>query len=119
MRIRRIAALLCACLMLYAPALGEDTAAPETAAAGEEQAGAATVYEPLSSGAKGDEVRRMQERLTELGYSPGTADGIFGSGTKSAVKAFQRRNKLEADGVAGVRTLAALYYDPDEVGAVR
>ena len=71
-----------------------------------------TVYEKLASGAKGDAVKRMQERLIELGYDPGTADGIFGTGTRKAVKAFQKQNGLETDGVAGNKTLTAL-YSPD------
>lgn len=100
MRIRRWAALLCACLMLCAPALGEE-AGP--------QAAAVPAYETLSGGSRGEAVVRLQERLTELGYSPGSADGIYGSGTKSAVRAFQQQNGLEADGTAGVRTLTVLY----------
>ncbi len=107
MRIRRGAALLCACLMLCAPALGEE-ASP--------QATAAPAYETLSGGSKGEAVVRLQERLTELGYSPGKADGIYGSGTKSAVRIFQQQNGLEADGTAGVKTLTVLYSE-NAIGA--
>ena len=42
----------------------------------------------LQKGSKGDDVRALQLRLQELGYDPGTPDGIYGSGTKEAVKAF-------------------------------
>ena len=107
MRIRRGAALLCACLLLCAPALGEETG-PQTTTA--------PVYEALSGKSKGEAVVRLQERLTELGYSPGKADGIYGSGTKSAVRAFQQQNGLEADGLAGEKTLAVLYSE-NAVGA--
>lgn len=53
-------------------------------------------------------VKTMQKRLIELGYLSGTADGIFGSQTLSAVKAFQRKNGLKSDGVTGANTWAVL-----------
>jgi hypothetical protein len=45
---------------------------------------------PLSMGSAGDDVRRVQERLTELGFQPGPADGQFGAGTQQAVWAFKK-----------------------------
>jgi hypothetical protein len=41
-------------------------------------------------GSAGDDVRRVQERLTELGFQPGPADGQFGAGTQQAVWAFKK-----------------------------
>ena len=70
----------------------------------------------LTVGAKGDEVTRLQQRLKDLGYLSGKVDGQFGGGTKRAVIAFQRRNGLETDGVAGENTLAKLYAE-DAVAA--
>lgn len=61
----------------------------------------------IKSGAKGDKVRAIQYALNELGYgNSGTnsLDGIFGSGTKKAVKAFQKANGITADGVVGNST---------------
>lgn len=66
---------------------------------------------PLGSGSSGDRVTEMQKRLQELGYYQGKLDGQFGSGTRAAVKAFQRQNGLDADGVAGPKTLTALYSE--------
>ena len=63
----------------------------------------------LQKGSRGDDVLALQLRLQELGYDPGTADGIYGSGTKEAVRAFQKRNSLSADGMAGQQTQARLY----------
>ncbi len=63
----------------------------------------------LKSGMKGEAVSRLQARLRELGYDVGAVDGDYGSGTKAAVEAFQQVNGLEDDGVAGQKTLAALY----------
>ncbi len=62
----------------------------------------------LKEGSKGAEVRNMQTRLRTLGYLAGAADGDFGAGTATAVRAFQRRNNLPVDGVAGPATLARL-----------
>ncbi len=59
-------------------------------------------------GSTGDEVIAVQTKLKELGYYKGNIDGIYGSGTKSAVTNFQKANGLSADGIAGVKTLAAL-----------
>jgi peptidoglycan hydrolase-like protein with peptidoglycan-binding domain len=51
---------------------------------------AAPLAAPLSLGSAGEDVRRVQERLTELGFQPGPADGQFGSGTQQAVWAFKK-----------------------------
>ena len=63
-------------------------------------------------GASGDMVVEIQTRLKNWGYYDGTVDGIFGSGTESAVKYFQRTNGLSADGQVGDLTLAALGITP-------
>ena len=62
----------------------------------------------LQQGDRGSEVKSMQQRLIALGYYGGKADGYFGAKTKTAVKAFQRKNGLKADGVAGPQTLTKL-----------
>ena len=62
----------------------------------------------LQKGDKGEAVRALQEKLIALGYLSGTADGKFGYDTRDAVKAFQRNSNLDADGIAGPTTLAAL-----------
>lgn len=65
----------------------------------------------LSKGSKGSEVRRLQERLTELGFEPGKADGVYGNATYLAVLLFQSRNGLDMDGAAGSATLNLLYSE--------
>lgn len=65
----------------------------------------------LRSGDKGEDVRSVQTRLKELGYYTGALDGTYGAGTMAAVKAFQLRNGLKADGKAGVATNALLFSD--------
>ncbi len=59
-------------------------------------------------GSRGEEVRKIQQRLKNWGYYSGSVDGIYGTQTQSAVKYFQRKNGLTADGIAGKNTLAAM-----------
>ena len=59
-------------------------------------------------GSRGEEVRKIQQRLKNWGYYSGTVDGIYGTQTQNAVKYFQRKNGLTADGIAGKNTLAAM-----------
>ena len=65
----------------------------------------------LRKGNKGEVVKRLQEMLLQLGYDLGPcgADGDFGKCTEAAVKRFQRDRGLEADGICGPKTYAALY----------
>lgn len=64
----------------------------------------------LGMGDRGSDVKELQKLLISKGYSCGSsgADGIFGSGTKSAVIKFQKANGLTADGLAGKRTMEKL-----------
>ena len=62
----------------------------------------------LKQGSSGDAVRALQENLKALGYYSGTVTGNYGSITKEAVRQFQKKNGLAADGVAGPRTLAKI-----------
>jgi N-acetylmuramoyl-L-alanine amidase len=56
----------------------------------------------------GDDVAALQERLSELGFDAGRADGLFGSRTEAALKRFQQEYGLRPDGVCGPATLRAL-----------
>lgn len=59
-------------------------------------------------GSRGNEVTQIQTKLKNWGYYNGSVDGVYGSRTLSAVKSFQRKNGLSADGIAGPATLAAM-----------
>lgn len=59
-------------------------------------------------GSRGQEVRTIQTKLKRWGYYNGNIDGIFGSGTLTAVKKFQKKNGLAVDGIAGKKTLEAM-----------
>lgn len=63
----------------------------------------------LREGMGGQDVVYTQDRLASLGYYTGLSDGKYGSGTKAAVKAFQKRNSLNADGVLGTKTIQRLF----------
>ena len=65
----------------------------------------AAVYK---QGSSGDMVRQIQTKLKNWGYYSGEVDGIYGSGTTRAVKYFQQKNGLTADGIVGNATLQAL-----------
>jgi peptidoglycan hydrolase-like protein with peptidoglycan-binding domain len=56
----------------------------------------------LKQGTRGDTVKALQ---TKLGVG---ADGQFGSGTEKAVREYQKKNGLTADGLAGPATLAQM-----------
>ena len=68
----------------------------------------------LKVGTKGDEVKRLQERLKQLGYYTGEVDGQYGQGTADAVKLFQNQHNLLSDGIAGENTRSILYGENAE-----
>ena len=68
-------------------------------------------------GSRGGEVREIQTKLKQWGYYDGAVDGVFGSQTTAAVKLFQQRNGLTADGIAGPATLAAMGINNSSTGS--
>lgn len=54
------------------------------------------------------QVQTIQTKLKRWGYYTGVVDGIYGAKTKAAVKSFQSKNGLTADGIVGPKTAAAL-----------
>jgi hypothetical protein len=63
----------------------------------------------LKKGMQNQNVRRLQNRLNEMGYNVGAVDGIFGPRTERAVTAFQTDKGLSVDGVVGNETWGALF----------
>jgi peptidoglycan hydrolase-like protein with peptidoglycan-binding domain len=55
----------------------------------------------LQSGSTGEVVRELQIALQETGSDPGPIDGVFGSQTEAAVKAFQAERGITVDGIVG------------------
>ena len=74
-------------------------------------------YPVLRKGDKGDDVKTMQSKLNEFGYNL-VADGDFGNKTEIALKDFQSKNNLTADGICGEKTWAILnspFKTPEEI----
>lgn len=66
------------------------------------------VYAVSRLGSTGSEVKKIQQKLKDLGYSVGKVDGIYGTQTKNAVTKFQRNCGITADGICGKQTLLYL-----------
>lgn len=73
---------------------------PKTTASGS----TTEILRTLRTNCKGTQVKMLQWLLNDAGYDCGTADGIFGKKTNVAVKAYQKANSLEVDGVVGTKT---------------
>lgn len=71
----------------------------------------------LKQGSSGPDVTSLQQQLKDLGFDPNGVDGNFGPGTTKAVIAFQQSKGLQADGMAGPNTLAALQSGGAAAGA--
>ena len=113
---KRISCCLLAALLTLCLLLSSSAAEPPEETGGAAQSAAEQSYSTLKYGSKGEAVIRLQQRLKELGYLSDEADGQFGTGTKGAVKSFQRLNGLDEDGIAGPKTLEKLYSE-DAVAA--
>ena len=72
----------------------------------------------IKRGSKGDLVKLVQLMLNEKGYSCGSADGIFGTKTESAVRSYQKAKGLSVDGIVGTQHVCqAVYRMPVETTA--
>ena len=69
------------------------------------------VYFDIERGAKSEEVSRIQERLTALGYYSGNITGKFDSETQKAFKFFEKANGLKNDGMASRADQIALFSE--------
>jgi peptidoglycan hydrolase-like protein with peptidoglycan-binding domain len=76
------------------------------------RAGRHTSRPTVRTGSRGSDVKILQEYLKSNGQSISKVDGIFGSGTANAVKAFQRAKHLKVDGIGGSGTWGALGDGP-------
>jgi peptidoglycan hydrolase-like protein with peptidoglycan-binding domain len=70
----------------------------------------------LVKGSRGTDVKTLQSNLNYLGYTVGSADGIFGNNTLNGVLKYQRNKKLTANGKVDTRTYNQII---DDVNAKR
>lgn len=68
-------------------------------------------YKTLQKGDKSDDVKKLQQRLIDLNYLDGKADGDFGNMTKQAVERFQAAVNQQVSGIANEATQKALYAE--------
>ena len=94
----------------YIPGFGRPNWGVVSSDDGNEEGSVTVSYPTIKLGSKGPDVKKAQKLLIAKGYSCGAAgaDGDFGAGTYNAVKKFQAANGLEADGIVGANTWAAL-----------
>ncbi len=71
---------------------------------GKPACGGSSGYPTLRTGSRNTYVLILQDALNALGYSTKTLDGIFGNNTQQALKSYQSRNGLTADGICGCNT---------------
>ena len=64
---------------------------------------------PMYKGDHNSDVNKLQQALQILGYYKGSIDGDYGNVTAAAVKSYQKKNGLEADGFAGKLTVTKLF----------
>ena len=58
----------------------------------------------LKTGSKGDDVVALQQKLKAAGFDPGVIDGDFGPATAKALRSFQEKAGIAADGICGPQT---------------
>lgn len=96
-----VAAVSLGALLYAVPGEGERTV--ETA----QRASADRRPEHLSARYR-EQMKLIQETLSDLGYTAGPSDGMMGVSTASALRAFQRQGELRVTGRVNPETLAAL-----------
>lgn len=113
---------------VYPELIGEETSEPQEeggesssgtdgeSSASSESSGDTEMRSVLQIGDTGEDVRRLQERLDELGYMYLPSTGEFGEGTEQAIKDFQLLNGYAATGIADETTQEVLFSDNVRTG---
>lgn len=100
MKKTKICVSMIAILFLLLTAFGVVNVVPNISQSGVEVVYASTLTK--------SQIKTVQTKLKRWGYYSGSVDGIYGVKTKSAVKSFQKKNGLTADGIVGKKTASAL-----------
>ncbi len=91
-----------------APTTPKPTATPAPTQDPTQAPAGVTLSRTLRKGYTGDDVKLVQQLLTNLKYYSGSLSGVYDNATIAAVKSFQLRNGLTSDGLAGAKTYAVL-----------
>ncbi|WP_265239443.1 GH25 family lysozyme [Lyngbya sp. CCAP 1446/10] len=75
----------------------------------------ANIFESVREGAINYKVADIQKQLRSKGFYQGAMDGKFGTSTTAALISFQKSQNLNADGMAGIKTWAALMQKSPKV----
>lgn len=101
---------LLASLASAASSSGSGSSSSSSSSSGSSSSSNSGVYSrTLRKGYTGDDVLALQVKLQELGLYSGLLDGVYGTGSVAAVKSFQNKNGLKADGLAGLQTFNKLF----------
>ena len=117
----RLLTLLAASLLLFSPALAEMPETEDDAEASAQEEQIAIDTPTLTQGMAGEEITRLQQKLSALGYYDGEITGSYGDLTKAAVKAFQSDFSLLQTGEADAETqemIHAAQYRPLRLGSM-
>ncbi len=70
--------------------------------------------EEAALGLSRDERRNIQQNLTDLGFNTRGIDGVFGNGTRTAIRTWQRRERLAGNGYLNADQVAYLRQQGDD-----
>jgi general secretion pathway protein A len=73
----------------------------------------------IPPGAKGDQIKRLQELLNKVGVYNRPLTGVYDNETLMAIKEFQLSKGIEQDGIVGGKTLMLLYQSIDQFNVPR
>lgn len=77
-----------------------------------------SISRQLAYGSTGNDVKTLQTALKQLGYNPGSIDGIFGKNTKSAIQKFQKASGITANGIVDKNTKAKFKAKGYKIGGL-
>jgi len=101
------------------PNTSSSTSAPKGSASSSTKTATSVPYpgKSLRLKSRGTPVKEVQQKLNQLGYKAGAADGIYGVQTAAAVKRFQKAHRLTVDGIVGQQSWSILFAKTTPSGA--
>jgi len=69
-----------------------------------------------AAGLDKDEIRKVQQSLTDKGYHPGDVDGVLGQRTRVSIREYQKAESLPVTGRLDAETAGKLGVGPESIG---